>query len=138
MNWLSVLLALLGSLVPSADLHWVGVLTDLDHARAAAFSAGDPSLLNRVYTRDSPGRDVDSSTIKAYAGRGGRITGAELTLLSFRVLHSSKRRVQVVVIDRLAAARVVWADDSSRSLPRDLPTKHVITLVRMSAGWRID
>jgi hypothetical protein len=81
---------------------------------------------------------VDSSTIKAYAERGGRITGAELTLLWFRVVHSSKRRVELVVIDRLAAARVVWADGSSRSLPRDLPTKHVITLVRTAAGWRID
>ncbi|MCW2751595.1 MAG: hypothetical protein JWR83_2705 [Aeromicrobium sp.] len=137
MNWLPALLALLSSLVSSPQLRWAGVLSGLDQARAAAFSAGDPALLDRVYARGSPGRDEDAATIRAYARRGGRITGAELTLLSWRLDDTSPRRVRLVVIDRLAAARVVWTDGTSRSLPRDLPTKHVITLVRTTDGWRI-
>lgn len=137
MNWLSVLITLLGSLAASPNLHWAGVLGDLDEARAAAFSAGDPTLLDGVYASDSSGRDMDAATIRAYARRGGHVHGAELTLLSCQVDDSSPRRVRLVVVDRLAAAEVVWADGSSRALPRDLPTKHVITLVRTSAGWRI-
>jgi hypothetical protein len=137
MNWLSILLAMLGSLASSPHVHWAGVLGGLDEARAAAFSAGDPALLDRVYARGTSGREVDAATIRAYARRGGHVAGADLTLLSWRLRDSSSRRARLVVIDQLAAARVVWADGSSRSLPRDLPTKHVITLVRTSAGWRI-
>src|SRR4051794_7823054 len=117
MNWLSVLLALLGSLLSSPQLHWVGVLGGLDEARAQAFSASDPALLDRVYAPNSSGRDVDAATIRAYARRGGRVTGAELTLLFCRLDTSSPQRVRLVVIDRLAPARVVWADGSSRALP---------------------
>ena len=137
MNWLSILIALISSLASSPQLHWAGVLGDLDEARAAAFSAGDPALLDRVYAPTSSGRKVDAATIQAYAKRGGHVAGAELTLLSCRVRDSSPRRVRLVVVDRLAAARVVWTDGSARALPRDLPTKHVITLVRTSDGWRI-
>lgn len=137
MNWLSVLLALLGSLASSPQLHWAAVLGGLDEARAAAFSAGDRAMLDRVYARDSSGRDVDAAAIRAYARRGGHVTGAQLTLLSCRIENSSPGRVRLVVIDRLAAARVVWADGSSRALPRDLPTKHLVTLVRTADGWRI-
>ena len=137
MNWLSVLLTLLASLASSPQVHWTAVLGDLDEARAAAFSAGDPSLLDRVYARGASGREVDAATIRAYARRGGRVTGAQLMLLSCRLDESSSRRVRLAVVDRLGAARVVWADGSSRSLPRDLPTKHRVTLVRTAEGWRI-
>lgn len=138
MNWLSTLLALLTSIAASPTLHWAGVLGGLDHARAQAFSTGQVSVLDRVYTRDSAGAKVDAAAIRAYAERGGRIAGAELVLLSCRVEHSSRRLVRLVVVDQLAAARVVWADGSSRALPRDLPTKHRITLVRTSDGWRVE
>ena len=138
MNWLSALLALLSSLASSPTVHWAGVLGELDHARAAAFAAGDTSLLDRVYVRGSASAGVDAAAIRAYAKRGGRIAGAELTLLSCRVEDSSPRRVRLVVVDQLATAKVIWADGSSRMLPRDLPTKHRITLVRTPDGWRID
>ncbi|MCW2798684.1 MAG: hypothetical protein JWQ70_156 [Aeromicrobium sp.] len=137
MNWLSILLAMLGSLASSPQLHWVGVLGGLDKERAAAFSAGDPALLDQVYARESSGREADAAAIRAYARRGGRVTGAELILLSCRLDDSTPQRVRLVVVDRLDAARVVWADGSSRSLPQDLPTKHLITLVRTTDGWRI-
>ena len=113
------------------------MLGELDHARAAALAAADTTLLGRVYARGSTGAELDAAAIRAYAERGGRVTGADLTLLSCRVEDSSGRRVALVVVDRLAAAKVVWADGSSRVLPRDLPTKHHITLVRTPGGWRI-
>lgn len=137
MNWLSILLASLGPLASSPDLHWAGVLGHLDEARAVAFSGGDVSLLDRVYAHGGAARNADAAAIRSYTRRGGRVTGAGLTLLSCHVDDSSPRRVRLVVVDRLAEARVVWADGTSRSLPRDLPTRHSITLVLMSAGWRI-
>ncbi len=137
MNWLSVLLAVLGSLVATPDLQWAGVLGGLDHARAAAFASGDPSLLDQVYAPTSAGAETDAAAIRAYERRGGRVDGADLTLLSCRLDESSPRRVRLVVVDQLAEARVVWSDGSSRSLPRDLPTEHRITLVLTHDGWRI-
>ncbi|MDX6278675.1 MAG: hypothetical protein QOJ72_2803 [Nocardioidaceae bacterium] len=137
MNWLSVLITLLSSLASSPTVHWSGVLEDLDRDRAEAFAAGDPSMLDRVYAPGSASAQVDAAAIRAYAKRGGRVAGADLTLLSCRVRYSSRRRVDLVVLDRLAAAKLVWADGTSRTLPRDLPTKHHITLVRTSGGWRI-
>jgi hypothetical protein len=137
MNWLSVLITLLSSLASSPTVHWSGVLEDLDRDRAEAFAAGDPSMLGRVYAPGSASAQVDAAAIRAYAKRGGRVADADLTLLSCRVRHSSRRRVDLDVVDRLAAAKVLWADGTSRTLPRDLPTKHHITLVRTSDGWRI-
>lgn len=138
MNWLSALIALLSSLASSPTVHWAGMLDVLDRERSAAFAAGDISRLDRVYARGSAGAALDAASIRAYAKRGGRVAGADLTLLSCRVRHSSSRRVDLVVVERLAAAKVVWADGTSRMLPRDLPTKHHVTLVRTSDGWRIE
>jgi hypothetical protein len=138
MNWLSALLTLLTSLASSPTVHWAGVLGELDHARAVAFAAGDTTLLDRVYVRRSAGAETDAAAIRAYAKRGARVTGADLRLLSCRVESSSKRQATLVVVDQLTTAEVVWADGSSRLLPRDLPTRHRVTLVRTPDGWRID
>ena len=63
--------------------------------------------------------------------------GADLTLLSCTVKRSSAHRVVLDVVDQLSEARAVWADGSTRALPRDLPTRRVVTLVKTRAGWRI-
>ncbi|MEO6604781.1 MAG: hypothetical protein ABIN55_04135, partial [Aeromicrobium sp.] len=137
MEWFLVWLSTLASLLASDELRWAGELGDLDGVRAKAFATADPDLLDRVYVAGSAALDADAAMIRAYEQRGARVTGAELLVLSCRVRDASAERIRLEVIDRLAPARVVWADGTSRALPRDLPTKRTVTLVRTADGWRI-
>ena len=50
--------------------------------------------------------------------------------------HGILLRVWLEVVDRLGA-RIVWTDGSVTALPRDEPTRRVISLVRTTEGWRI-
>lgn len=137
MDWISVLVATVATLLGSDDLHWAGVLGELDDVRAEAFANGDTARLDEVYAPSSTGRDADAAMISAYANRGARVTGADLVLLSCRVTSSSADEVRLDVVDRLGASRIVWDDGTSRALPRDQPTRRVVTLVRTADGWRI-
>ncbi len=137
MDWWSLWATALVSLVASDELRWAGVLGELDDVRAEAFASSQPSLLDRVYAPDSAGAKADAAMIRDYQRRGAHVVGADMVLLSCRVAHTSADRVRLNIIDRLAASRVVWADGATRSLPSDLPTKRVVTLVRTGDGWRI-
>jgi hypothetical protein len=63
--------------------------------------------------------------------------GADLRIVSCRVLSVSPRRVRLEVVDRLGPAIAVWADGTRTTLPRDEPSRRDITLVRTPNGWRI-
>lgn len=138
MDWLWVLIIALRPLEANDEVRWASVLGAIDDVRAEAFAAGDPALLDGVYAPGSPARKVDAAAIRAYTGRGGRVTGADLALLSCRVVGSSTDRAVLDVVDRLGPATVVWDDGTSRALPRDRPTQRIVTLVRTEVGWRID
>lgn len=137
MDWISVLVAAVTSLLASDDLHWAGVLGELDDVRAEAFASSDPTMLDDVYAPGSAGRGDDASIIGAYANRGARVVGADLILLTCEVRSASADRVSLDVVDQLDASRIVWDDGTTRSLPRDQPTRRVVTLVRTEDGWRI-
>ncbi len=94
-------------------------------------------LLDRVYVRGSRALRSDASAIADYRERGGRVVGADLRVISCRVLAASSSRARLDVVDRLGPARIVWADGSATDLPRDEPSRRVITLVRTTEGWRI-
>lgn len=137
MDWVWPLVMLLRSASPAPDDRWAVVLADLDRARAEAYATGDPRRLDGVYVRGSDPQALDAATISDYADRGARVVGADLRVLSCRVIGSSPARVRLDVVDQLDEARVVWSDGSSRRLPRDQPSRHRVTLVRTADGWRI-
>lgn len=137
MDWLWVLLVAVRALSPSPDDQWATRLAELDGTREAAFAAADPARLDDVYVAGSPAHRTDAETIAAYARRGGRVVGAQLRVLSCHVVRVSDDRVRLEVVDQLAPATVVWQDDTSTALPRDLPTRRDITVVRTDEGWRI-
>jgi hypothetical protein len=136
-DWLWVLIAVLRAVSPAPDDQWATRLSGLDEIRAEAFATSDPARLDRVYVRGSRAGEADASTIADYRKRGGRILGANLRVISCRVVSASSSRGRLDVIDRLGPARVAWADGSVTALPRDEPSRRVITLVRTSEGWRI-
>lgn len=137
MDWLWVLLVAVRGISPTPDDQWATRLAALDHVRETAFAAADPARLADVYAPGSRGLRADTATIEAYARRGGRVVGAELRVLSCRVIRASDGRAQLEVVDQLAPARVLWDDGSSRWLPRDRPSRRSLTVVRTDDGWRI-
>lgn len=134
-SWLLIVLARWSS--PSRDDHWALRLAALDTVRAEAFARSDPALLDAVYAPGASAGRADATTLHGYARRGARVTGAELRVLSCRVLSSSSRRVSLDVVDQLRPAWVVWADGTQIALPRDEPSRRIVTLARTSEGWRI-
>jgi len=137
MDWLWVLIAVLRAASPAPEDQWATRLSGLDEVRAEAFATADAGLLDRVYARGSRAAAADARTIASYRGRGGRILAADLRVISCRVRSASASRARLDVIDRLGEARVVWADGSVSELPRDEPSRRLITLVRTNEGWRI-
>lgn len=137
MDWWWFLLVAVRGLSPAADDQWATRLADLDRVRAEAFATANPDLLGDVYQRGSPARRADRHVIEAYARRDGRVVGARLRVLSCRVVSSSADRVRLDVVDQLGPSRVTWGDGTSTSLPRDLPSRRHVTLVRTDDGWRI-
>lgn len=138
MDWLWVILVAIRAASPAPDDQWATRLAELDRVRAEAFATGDASLLHDVYAVDSPGLQVDRRAIAAYARRDGRVQGAELRVLSCRVLRQGSTHVRLDVVDQLAPARVAWGDGTTTRLPLDRPTRRVVVLRRTDAGWRID
>jgi len=137
MDWLWVLIAALRAVSPAPEDEWATRLSELDEVRAEAFATTDPGALDGVYVRRSQAMRSDAATIEDYRKRGGRVIGADLRVISCRVLAESASRARLDVVDRLGPARIVWADGSVTDLPRDEPSRRVITLVRTTEGWRI-
>lgn len=138
MDWLWVILVAIRAVSSDPGDQWATRLAELDRVRAEAFATGDSSRLREVYSFDSPALRADRLVIDAYARRDGRVQGAELRVLSCRVLHARNGRVRLDVVDQLAPARVAWGDGTSTRLPVDRPTRRVVTLRRTEAGWRIE
>jgi hypothetical protein len=137
MDWLWVLIAAVRAVSPVPADQWATRLGELDEVRAEAFAAADARLLDDAYVRRSRAMQVDAATIDDYRRRGGRVVGAEMRVISCRVLAASSSRARLEVVDRLGPARIVWSDGSATVLPHDEPSRRVITLVRTAEGWRI-
>ncbi len=137
MDWFVAWLAAIAALVSSDDVRWAGVLGGLDDIRAEAFARADHGLLSKVYVRGSSARETDAGLIRDYRTRGAHVVGADLIVLSCKVRHESRGRVRLEVVDQLASAHVEWDDGTTRALPRDLPTRRVVTLMLTAHGWRI-
>jgi hypothetical protein len=138
MDWLWVLIVAVRAVSPAPDDQWAVRLAELDHVRERAFATSDPSVLDDVYVEGSRARRADARLIEAYRRRDGRVVGAELRVLSCRLLKQGSGRVRLEVVDQLAPARVEWGDGTSTTLPRDRPTRRQVTLHRADDGrWRI-
>lgn len=137
MDWLwTIILTMRQASDEPAD-RWATRLAALDQERAAAFADADVSRLEDVYVAGSEAMRADATTIRSYARRDGRVVGAELRVLTCRVVRSSPDRAVLDVVDVLAPSRVEWADGTSTSLPRDNPSPRRVTLLRTPDGWRM-
>jgi hypothetical protein len=137
MSLLLSVVAVLAGLLGDADRDAAClVLGGLDQSRAAAFATADPGRLTSVYaTRHAA--EADTAAVTSYRQRGVRVVGAVMHRRSCGVVSRSAGRVELDVVDRLGPAVAVRRSGLASPLPRDLPTRHQIVLVRTPAGWRI-
>jgi hypothetical protein len=116
------------------------VLAEWDGRRAAAYAGGSPPALRRLYVAGSPAGIADLRLLSAYRARDLRVVAMRTQVLSLRVLDAGPDRWRLAVTDRLALAEVRRAGRGAAqpvALPRDLPTTHVVTLVRAGSSWRV-
>jgi hypothetical protein len=115
----------------------LAVLHDWDARRAAAWAAGDPRSLARLYTSRSGAGIADVALLQRYVDRGLRVRQMRMQVLASRVLVVRPRAITLEVVDRLAAA-TVDAGAAGRRLPVDAATTHRLELRLVGGRWRMD
>jgi hypothetical protein len=113
------------------------VLRAWDRRRAAAYAASSSRALRAAYVPGSRAGVADLALLGAYRDRGWRVVGLHTQVLALTVLRHSPRRWRLRVTDRLAGGVAVRGGERV-SLPRDLASTRVVTLVRGADGrWRV-
>lgn len=111
------------------------VLRRWDAARAEAWTAADPRALARLYAPGSVAGARDVAMLRAWTARGARVTELTTQLLRIEVVAERGHRLEVLVTDRVARARVSGA--GSATLPVDRASTRRIVLVRQGARWLV-
>lgn len=115
----------------------LAVLREWDRARAAAWAAGDPGALRRLYTRDSAAGRADVGMLRRWAARGLRVEGMAMQVLAVELHRRTDRRLVLVVTDRLVGAEAVGPDRQRRVLPRDSASRRRLDFRRVGGEWRL-
>ncbi|KRA32573.1 MULTISPECIES: hypothetical protein [unclassified Nocardioides] len=122
----------------------LAVLRDWDRSRAAAWAAGDPAALARLYVEGSRAGAADVAMLRAWRERGLRVEGMSMQVLAVELRSRTDRRLVLVVTDRLVGAKAVgWSRDgccatSSTSgvrLPDDQATTRTLVFRKVGGRW---
>lgn len=120
----------------------LGVLRRWDGARARAWTRGEPSLLQPLYTAASRAGRRDVALLEQYAERGWSVRGVRPQVVAAEALTRTSDRVEVRVVERYPDVAV---DGMGQSEPEDgsgpdgsEPHVRVVALVRSPTGWRVE
>ena len=114
----------------------VRVLHAWDVRRARAWAAGDARALRRLYVRGSRAGRADVAMLHAWLARGLRVRGMRMQVVAATVRGRGEARVVLEVTDRLVGATTVAAGRRV-PLPRDVPSRHTVVLVRVAGQWLV-
>jgi hypothetical protein len=117
----------------------LAVLHAWDGRRAAAWAAGDPIALGRLYVPRSTARTADLALLRRYTDRGLVVRGLRMQVLRARVVVDRPRALVLEVTERLAAARAGRTGDprASRMLPAGRPTTHLVRFRKVDGRWLV-
>jgi hypothetical protein len=115
----------------------VDLLRGWDQRRAEAWASGDVAALRSLYTARSDAGRVDRRMLRAWVGRGLRVVGMRMQLLTVRVRESSPERAVLVVTDRLVGG-VAVGRGVRVALPRDRASRRTVSLRRVAGEWLVD
>ncbi|WP_197025268.1 hypothetical protein [Nocardioides sp. URHA0032] len=110
------------------------VLHAWDERRAAAWARGDVAGLRSLYAPGSVAGRRDATMLRAWSARGMRVSGLRMQLLRVHVRARTPAALVLEVTDRVAGGIAV---PGLLTLPRDLPTRHVVTLRQLEGEWRV-
>lgn len=110
------------------------ILHAWDDRRSAAWQAGDPRRLRRLYAPGSATAAVDVRRLNRWLRRGYAVRDLQTQVLRLRVSSHRPRRLVLTVTDRLVGGEAVGHGRVVR-LPRDGPTRWRMTLARHSGHW---
>lgn len=114
----------------------VAVLADWDRRRSAAWAAGDPGGLARLYAPGSRAGREDVAMLRRWLGRGLRVTGLRMQVLDVHADDADGPRRELVVTDRLAGGEAVGRRTRSL-LPRDGWSTRRIVMDQVGGTWRV-
>jgi hypothetical protein len=114
----------------------LGVLRRWDVRRAAAWSAGDPAALARLYVRGSRTGAEDVADLRRWVRRGLRVTGLHQQVASLVLRRRSAHRVVAVVTDRTVDGVAVGAARRT-ALPASAWATHRVVLLQVGDSWRV-
>ena len=117
---------------------WRAELDRLDAARATAFSAVNPALLDAADAPDSPAMAADRAALAGLQAKGLTAEGVRHRLLEVRSVRQSATSALLRVVDE--RTEVTTFDATGRivgTLPLRPRAAYDIELVRASAGWRL-
>jgi hypothetical protein len=121
---------------PSVD--WAALITRLDAARDAAFTAADPGALLRTYAENSSALATESSAVRALAAHHVQARGLRLVVEVVAVEARTSSHVTLRVVDRLPAYDIVDVHGHV-VVHRPARGSHTwqLVLVHTDVGWRI-
>ena len=122
---------------PDPTSRALDVLRRWDASRAAAWAAGDVAALRALYRPESVAGASDVWRLQQYVDRGLVVDGMRTQVLSAELTRWARRRVTLVVTDRLAVAEAVDSTGGRHRLPRDLASTTTVTLVRHRGDWQV-
>ena len=114
---------------PGRDAAAVRVLRAWDARRAAAFASGSSRRLSDLYVAGSAAGAADVRVLRGYLGRGLRVRGLRMQLLTVSVVDRQRDRWRLAVTDRVAGG-VAVGRGRRLALPRAHADTHVVTLMR--------
>lgn len=114
----------------------VSVLAEWDRRRSAAWAAGDPDGLARLYAPGSRAGRADVAMLRRWLDRGLRVTGLRMQVLDVHADEAEGPRRELVVTDRLAGGEAVGRRTRS-PLPRDGWSTRRIVLEQAERAWRV-
>jgi hypothetical protein len=119
-----------------AAIHARAVLRGWDHRRARAWARDDVAGLAALYVPGSATGRHDVAMLTAYRDRGLRVTGMSRQVLRLQVPQARRRRLTLLVTDRLVGARVVGRGVGA-ALPVGDPATRRVRLSRIGGRWRV-
>jgi hypothetical protein len=122
----------------TGDAPWVGVMTQLDEVRDAAFMGADPTQLDRVYVEGSEAATAERAAMSKLRDAGLHAEGLRLIVHNVRLVQKSGGHVTLRVVDDLPAYRLVGeSGDTVSSEPARGAMTWRITLDMVGTNWRI-
>ena len=113
-----------------------GVLRAWDRRRAAAWEAGDPGALARLYVAGSDTGACDVRALSRWHDRGLRVIGLRQQVSAVAVVDGSPGHLVVRVTDRTIGGVVVGGRHRI-GLPDSVWLTHRVVLQRRGGAWRV-